>query len=233
MAQGDKSKEKMKLKVLRIEDAVSPKSQKAYYKVYVEGWQSYFSCWSSKIKDYVGKEQEFEVTKQEMAGTTGPWFAYTISLPGEGNFQKSGSGGRSYGGQDPEITAKNTILMQLVELWKVGAMTNAAPSSHDGVKFVIENMDRVWAAYKYQTSQPQAPGEATGPKSEHPKHVDVLISEFRQTKTVSEASTYWNSNMGSIKVLSNENKQKLFHAKDEHLDCLRAPVETGEESIPF
>jgi hypothetical protein len=228
MAQGDKVKEKMKLKVMRIEDAVS-KNQKAYYKVYVEGWQSYMSCWSSKIKDYVGKEQEFEVTKQEMSGATGPWFAYTINLPGEG-FQKFGSGGgRSYGGQDPEITAKNTILMQLVELWKTGASKDC----QEGVKFLTDNMDRVWAAYKYQTTQPQPSSEATGGKSELPKHVDVLISELRQTQTVPEASSWWNSNMGSIKALSDGDKQRLFHAKDEHLDCLRTPVETGEGEIPF
>jgi hypothetical protein len=229
MAQGDKTKEKMKLKVQRVEDAVGKNPpHKPYYKAYVEGWQSYFSCYSSKIKDCIGKEQEFEVTKQEMSGASGPWFAYTINLPGEG-FQKSGSGGRSYGGQDPEITAKNTILMQLVEIWKTGTSKDC----QDGVKFVIDNMDRVWAAYKYQTAQPQPSSEAIGPKSENPKHIDVLISELRHTKAVQEASTWWNSNMSSIKALSAEDKQKLFHAKDEHLDCLRQPVETGEGEIPF
>jgi hypothetical protein len=225
--------EKMKLKIMRVEDAFT-KTNKPVYHAFPEGWQSYFSCWSSKIKDYVGKEQEFDVDKKEMQGQNGPWFAYTIKLPGEQNFQKSGSGGRSYGGQDPEITAKNTILMQLVEIWKVSLAGQTQPlEPSTGVKFAIDNMDKVWAAYKYQTAQPQPSSEATGPKSEHPKHIDVLISELRHTKAVTEASTWWNSNMSSIKALSPEDKQKLFHAKDEHLDCLRMPVETGEESIPF
>ena len=222
--------EKMKLKIMRVEDAVTKNTGKAVYHAFPEGWQSYFSCWSSRIKEYVGKEQEFDVDKKEMQGATGPWFAYTIKLPGEQNFQKSGSGGvRSYGGQDPEITAKNTILMQLVEIWKTGKSNDC----QKGVEFLIDNMDKVWAAYKYQPTQPRPSSEATEGKSEHPKHVDVLISELRQMKTVTGASTWWNSNMSSIKALSSEDKQKLFHAKDEHLDCLRQPVDVGEDSIPF
>lgn len=104
--------EKMKLKISRVDDAKTPTGKDVYH-AFIDGSTSYYSCWSARIKDYIGKEQEFDVEKKEMQGQNGPWYAYTIKLPpeaGKGFF----TGGRGFG--DPILTAKTMLMAYAKDL---------------------------------------------------------------------------------------------------------------------
>jgi hypothetical protein len=105
--------EKMKLKITKVDDAKTSTGKDVWH-AYAEGHQGYISCWTPRIKDYIGKEQEFDVDKKEMQGQNGAWFAYTIKLAGEQGsgggrgFFTGGGGGKSYG--DPILTAKSMLM---------------------------------------------------------------------------------------------------------------------------
>jgi len=155
--------EKMKIKISRVEDAKTT-SGKDVYHVFMDGTTQYYSCWSARIKDYIGKEHEFNVDKKEMQGQNGTWYAYTIKLPDD----KGGGGG----GKAPYIpqfkdtrdgavlSAKTMVLAYCKDL------SVAFPSQSNKMFAFSDMIQNVKSAYKELIplldldSIPEAPKQA-------------------------------------------------------------------------
>ena len=175
--------EKMKLLITGIKE--TKWNDKTYYNCTTAVGTEYTTT-DEQVKQYVGKEHEFDVNSKEDKNGN---MKHYINFPkaGGGGGSKWTSGGKNYG-PDPTITAKNTVIMQLVEIVKIYQKTIDTPEK--AISFVKDNMNTLWDAYGYKVPEIK-PQEPTGASHGHhhsplkPALVAILKEKFKGWSNIS------------------------------------------------
>jgi hypothetical protein len=183
-----------------------------------------YQCFAPSILNKIGQKVQFDVLPSK--DPKYPARMKLIDNSGFGGGFKGKSGG--YGGNDPEITAKNCVLMQLVEIVKI--YQNSFNTAQDALKFVQDNICPVWASYGYKKPE-TASSEGTTPQINH-KTLTTMLSEIKIIPSMAVFSSWWNENTPSIKALSPGDRQILFSEKSQKSMEIENQALVSDE-IPF